>query len=176
MEKLTFNYILIQLIGFCAMAFGILSFQAKRRNTILLMQMTASILWAVQYLLLGAYTGVALNLVSIFRNLFFTKKGKSRLVDSRLFPIAVMTVFFIAGIATYDGAISLFPTAAMMISTIALYITEERSIRLLSLLVSPLWLIYNIKTGALAGAICETITLISIIVALIRYRKVKSQN
>ena len=165
----------IQAIGFLAMALGISSYQCKTRKGILLMQLSASVLWIVQFLFLKSYAGAMLNGVAIVRNLLFSFKGKYKWADSLMLPAFVMVLFAAAGLYTYtlEGLISIIPTVAMLLSTVALYITNEKVIRILSLFVSPPWLIYDAISGSDAGVLCESFMIISIIVAMIRYRDKK---
>lgn len=165
--------ILIQLIGFAAMTLGILSYQAKRRNTILLMQMLGSILWSIQFYGLGAYTGMALNAVVILRNTLYAQRGKRAWAECPLLPACIMAAFLLAGVLTWEGPISLLPMVAMIISTVALYIKDERRIRLLSLFVSPPWLIYDALCFSLGGVLTEVFTIVSILIALWRFKHKK---
>ena len=94
-----------------------------------------------------------------------------------MLPAFVMVLFAAAGVYTYtlEGIISIIPTAAMLLSTVALFITKEKIIRILSLFVSPPWLIYDALSGSVAGVLCESFVIISIIVAMIRYRENKKE-
>ena len=168
----TFGQIIVQAIGFVAMALGISSFQRKERNSILTFQMSASVLWMIQFILLGGYTGAMQNAIAIFRAFFYSKKDKWKFVSSYATPALFIAAFVCAGLITFrdEGFIILLPVIAMTISTVALYFDNENTIRYLSLLVSPLWLIYNLRVGTIAGVICESITICSIIISLIRYR------
>lgn len=174
--KITFGDVLIQLIGFAAMALGIFSFQMKKRNGILILQTVAGFLWGLQFFFLGKYTGAALNGVSVARNILYSFKEKHKWARSKLLPAAVITAFFLSGIFTYDGIISLCPTAAMIISSVALFISDEKKIRILSLFVSPLWLIYDAASFSIAGVISEIFTLTSIFIALYRFKKVPEKD
>ena len=167
-----FGQIIVQSIGFVAMALGIASFQRKKRNSIIAFQMSASSLWMLQFILLGGYTGAIQNGIAIVRGAFFAQKDRLRWVSSRITPAIFITAFIIAGIFTFgaEGPITLLPVAAMIIQTVALFCNNENRIRYLSLMVSPLWLIYDFRTGTVAGVICESFTICSIIISLIRFR------
>lgn len=163
--------IFVQILGICAMALGIGSFQAKKRNGILFMQLSASVLWMTHFFLLGKYTGAALNCAAVARNSVYMQKERFPWVRSAAVPIATAVVFVLCGIFTWDGIMSLFPTAAMVLSSVSLYITDEKKIRIISLFVSPLWLIYDAWSFSVGGVIAESFTIISILLALWRFRK-----
>ena len=62
--------------------------------------------------------------------------------------------------------LDLLPVAGVILQTVALCLTKEKHIRLLSLAGSPFWMIYNIQAGSVAvvGDIwCMTALSISII-------------
>lgn len=159
-----------QLVGWMAMVFIVLSFQAKHRQRIILLILVGSIAWAAHFLLIGAYTGALLNLIGAARAFAFYKYGGS---DSRSPWLlwGFITLFLVAGIATWQGPISILPTLGMMISNIALWQRNEQRIRLLILLVSPLWLAYNVLSGSLPGVLNECFVTSSVLIALWRYRK-----
>ena len=172
--NITLFDIFVQLLGFGAMALGICSYQAKTRRGILLMQLSAAALWTSQFFFLGKYTGTALNLVLIVRNLVYMQKDKHAWVRSKYVPIITAAAFILCGIFTWEGFMSVFPTAAMVLSSISLYITEERKIRIISLFVSPLWLIYDAWSFSIGGTVSEIFTIISILIAMWRFRKKKT--
>lgn len=159
----------IQAIGFVAMAVGILSYQAKKRNSILFLQIISSSIWAIQFILLGAYTGAFMNLIGVARNIIYSKKDKISAFNSSLVPIIISAFFIFGGVFTYSGFLSILPVVAMIISSFALYSTEERKIRLLSLFVSPPWLIYDAISGSIPGVINELFTICSILIAVFRF-------
>ena len=167
-----YGQILVQLIGFFAMALGILSFQRKKRSAIIGFQMSASVLWTTQFIFLGGYTGAMQNFIAIIRGAVLTQKGKYRWVSSYVTLGCIMLAFIASGFITFrmEGARTLIPIAANLFQTVALYSDKEKTIRLLSLFVCPLWLIYDILTGSIAGIFCECFGIASIVIALWRFR------
>ncbi|MBQ8350421.1 MAG: YgjV family protein [Clostridia bacterium] len=178
LSTIDWGFVGIQLIGFVAMGLGIGSFQAKRRTTILTIQISASVLWCLQFFLLNSPAGLINNVLGIARNTVYSQKERWVWVRSIFVPIGFMAAFVAAGIYTYtlEGLISLLPTVAMIIQTAAYYITNEKILRICSLFVSPLWLIYDAIQLSAAGVLCESFTIISIIIALIRYREKREKT
>lgn len=172
-SALDFGFIGIQLIGFVAMGLGIGSYQARRRSTILTIQISASALWCLQFFLLSSWAGLINNALGMVRNAIYTQKGRWAWVRTPFAPLAFIVLVIAAGLFSFslEGPISLLPMVAMIIQTVAYSITNERTIRICSLFVSPLWLIYDAIQLSAAGVICESLTIISIIVALIRFHQ-----
>jgi hypothetical protein len=57
----------------------------------------------------------------------------------------------------------------MTSSNIAFFKDDARSVRLLGFITSPAWLIYDVFHLTIGGILTETFSLISIVVALVRY-------
>ena len=74
-----FDFI-VQVIGFLAIAMNILAVQFNSHWKIMFFKSLGSFLFALQYLLLGAFTGMAMDIIGVIRNFIFAgnvKKGKS---------------------------------------------------------------------------------------------------
>ena len=50
---------------------------------------------------------------------------------------------------------------------------NETKIRLITFPSSPCWLLFNITTGSIAGAVTECIVMCSLIIAIVRYDVLK---
>ncbi len=160
--------ILIQLIGVLGIVASIVSFQCKKRKNILLFRTLNEMLFAVQYIFLGAYTGAAMNIVGCLRNVIFQKQnGRDR--KSRLSVALFCMAFILFGILAWDGGKSLLIIAAKVLSTVAYGNSNTTVTRVLILFTSSGWLIYNVLVFSVAGALCEAITLCSVIVGIVRF-------
>ena len=96
--------IAIQIIGFIGALLAIISFQSNRHGVIMALKTASETVFAVQLMLLGAYTGVAMNIIGSVRNLIFAalvKKGKS--TTPWIIVFSVLTVVF--GVLTWAGPI-----------------------------------------------------------------------
>ena len=74
-----------------------------------------------------------------------------------------------SGIYTYENGWSLLPIAGSVLSTVALWMKDPKKIRLISLLVGPCWIVYNLVHGAHTGALNEVLAMSSIILGLVRH-------
>lgn len=63
-----------QLVGIIAMAFNIGSFQCKKNKNLLLALGTGSLLFSVNYVLLGAFASAGFNMMNILRSAFAINK------------------------------------------------------------------------------------------------------
>ncbi len=164
-------FIIAQIIGFFAMGFAIGSYQLKNRVSIILAQNFSNAFWVIQYLLLGAYSAVVVNVIAIIRNAVYSLRGKYKFADSIWVPVFSAVAFIISGIFTYETPFDILPCVAMVLASFAFFMKNEVYIRYLSLTVAAPWVVFSAYSGSIAGVLSDSITFISIIVAIIRYRK-----
>jgi len=163
--------ILGQIVSIVGMALTVLSFQLKTRKQILLFQSLGSSLWLLSYLLLGTWAGVYINGFFIVRNvIFYFRKDKKWAQSIVWLPIMVVASIG-AGALGYQTPWDLLPIVGAVIGTFSMYMSNENMLRLLKLGESPCWLVYNCSIPNIGGIICELCSLTSLVVGLIRYRK-----
>lgn len=160
--------ILNQIIGIAAMIFSVFSFQMNKHKQIMIMQIIATSLFGLQYFLLGAYTGMAVDIVGVIRGIVFYNKDK-KWASGNIWIMIFITMFIISGIFTWQGPSSLLMTGAMILNTFSFSFTKPKLVRSTILVSSPLILIYNIITGSIGGIINEICVEISSIVGMLRY-------
>lgn len=159
--------IIAQIIGLIGSAVMILSYQIKKPKSFILVQGLGGTLFAINFFMLGAYTGALLNGINILRSLLMTKVKKHR----QLVPIFLIAIYIVATIFTYNGLISIAVLIAQSVGTISFYINNDKIMKLSSLIVvSPLWLVHNIVTRSIGGVLCEAVSIVSLIVYIIRTR------
>ena len=159
--------IIIQLIGGLGIIASIISFQCKKHNSILLFRTLNEFIFAIQYFFLGAYTGMAMNLVGCVRNIIFTKQilqNKKTTITTIIFGF----MFLLFGIFTWQGMKSILIIVAKVLSTIAYGNKNTTVVRGIIFVTCSSWLIYNYCVFSMAGVLCEAFTLISLIIGVIR--------
>ncbi|MCQ2484476.1 MAG: YgjV family protein [Clostridia bacterium] len=161
-----FNFI-AQLIGYVGLLSSFIAFQCKKHRNLMIFKTGNEVLFAIQYLMLASYTGMAMNTISSVRNIIFAylvSKNKSTLP----FQIAFSVLFIVFGIITWNDIISLAVITAKIITTVIYGIKNTRVARFATIPVSSFWLIYNIQCSSQAGVLCEVFSLVSVISAIIR--------
>ena len=171
LKDITFWDVLVQGIGICAAVLGVSSFQGKTQKQIVLLQLLANILWALHFLLLGAWAGGILNAIAIFRGIVFYFRTDKKWARSPVW-YAVFGILFIGAAAFSwifeDGAWALLPLAGMLLTTVSLALSDPFRVRAFTSLASPCWLIYNAVNGSIPGVITESFAICSIIVGILR--------
>ncbi len=170
--------IIAQVVSIAAMAFNILSYQRKTQRGIITFQFFGSGLFAVSFLMLGSVMGMLMNIVCVARAIVY--RERERLHSDHI----LWLFFFIAlSVTTYILSFTVFgtepsaknliveflPVIGMSVSTVSFRMKGGRAIRFLGLINSPAWLIYNIFAFSIGAILCETISLISIVVGIFRF-------
>jgi hypothetical protein len=162
-----------QAVGFVAMALLVSSFQMKTRRGILKVQLVSECFWVLHYFLLGAYTGMALNVVAAARCYVYGQRETKKWADKNFVPV----VFFIFAVFTcaftWSGPVSLLPTASICLNSFVLWSKKPRFIRFFSAPGCACWLVFNYLSGSYAGVLTEILDLVSIAAAILRYDVLK---
>lgn len=158
------------IIGLLAVACFLLSYQMKKRKGIILLNATSRALYILQYILLGAFDGAALDVSGIVASILAGKKDVPLIKKHlKLFVIGIDLIIIASGLIFYRNIFSLFPIVGVLLHTSAFWLEREKHIRLVSLLGSPFWLVFNITSGAYGSAIGDTLSIVSILIAIFRY-------
>jgi len=165
---------LAQGIGLIGMALVFIAFQQNKKEKILWIQASAAISFAVHFFMLGAWTGMSMNLLEIPRNVIFACEHEKR--KQMLLTMLFIALFVILGIFTWESPMSMFPISAMSLSTIVFSLRKPSYIRFFGLPVSAFWLAYNIISMSVAGVLTESFCLLSIIIAIFRFDVLKKKD
>lgn len=172
--------IIAQIIGIIAMMFNILSYQGKKQQTVMLLQLLGSAFFSINFLLLGAAVGGILNIIAVIRAVVFIFRDKFNADSSFWFAafIASYIAVYILNFTVFGKEPTVFnlitellPVIGMVAINIGYKLKDSAGIRKCGLISSPSWLIYNIAAGSWGAIICETFTLISIFVGMLRHDK-----
>ena len=164
MEKIAF------IVGIAAVIFYFTGYLQRKRKYIIAFNVTARVLYILQYILLGAFEGAVLDIAGIVSSVLAQKKDKSFIKKHiKLFVVGVNLLIVIMGLFVYKNVFSLLPIIGVLLHTSAFWITDEKKIRIVSFLGSPFWLVYNIVSHAYGSCVGDVLSMISIVVSMIRY-------
>lgn len=170
-----FYFIVAQIFGALALTILIISLQKNSKTKLLLYQSISSLLYALQYLFLNAYTGCFMNLICMIRNIIFNQYPKKRPPVYWLIITIVLMIFFSS--LSYTGVISFLPMIAVILYSIALWHGNLTVIRTTEIISCSLYILYNIKVLAITGLIATIIELVGAIVAVYKFDiKKKKEN
>ena len=166
-----------QILGILAVILFLLSFQFKKRGNIIAVNLLSRVFYICQYLLLGAFEGAVLDLSGALSSLLAKHKRKKCVARfGKAVPILATVAVTAVGLAFYKNIYSLFAVIGIILETVALWMSKEKSIRVISFAAAPFWMIYNLANTAYGSAIGNVLAMISIVSALVRYRKSADEN
>lgn len=194
------NDIVIQAIGFVAIAMNLIAVQFNKYHKIILFKTLGSGLFVLQYFMFAffkddatAYIGMFMDGVGIFRNIIFSNNIRNnRPNKNAVIVFSILTFLFglysiifawnetVNKITFTDNQvlitliiifISILAVVAKLISTISYSIKNPHTIRILNIPTSICWIVYNLMVFSIAGVISDSMTLVSVIIAEIRFRK-----
>lgn len=178
--ELTLTYIMSQVFTIIMYLLLAVSYYAKDRKKILILSFLSLVANALAYVLLEAYTGLAMCIVAFVRNIIFMidekKNGHSDNITKK--DIILLVIFYIliivSTIFTYEGPLSLLSVIATMTYTYSVWQKKTNVYKFLGIPVGILWVLYNIYVKSIFGVILEGMLLIASITGYITEIKGKS--
>lgn len=176
-SEMTVTYILSQVSIIINYLFLVITYQSKSRKNILIYNFGALIATGISYICLSAYSGLAMVVVAIIRNVIFIidekKNGKSNKNGTKDYIILAIlyTISIISAIFTYDGILSMMSVIATMLYTYSVWQKNTKIYKALGIPIGIMWIIYNIYIFSIFGIILEVVLVISSIIGYIRENK-----
>ncbi len=170
------GYIIGQILGGIAVILGFISFQQKSAKRIVCVEIVTSVVFAIHYTLLGAFTATALNAIAIVQCVSYYIRNQKG-AKAPWMPYVFSSLMLIAGIITWADWRSVFIIAGLVAYSISIALPNAQLIRDIMFIKSPLCLTYDILFLSIGG-ICYEITVItSLILGTIRYyRDLKAEK
>lgn len=161
-------YWIAQGFGILGLLVMVISLFQKNKDRMLGYVAFNGIFFGIEYLLLGAYSGMFSNFFGIFRTYISKEKEKHKNLNKWYILLFFIIGYAIIGFISFDGKIvSLLPIIAEIIYVIALWQKDVKKIRIGTLLMVILWLIYDIFVKAYPSMITDLIVMSSTIVAIV---------
>ena len=171
--------IIIQALGVIGVLASIAAYQCNEHKKLMILRTVNESFFAAQYFLLGAFTGMAMNIIGCIRNIIFAKRVEAN-KSTTVWRIVFSIIFSIFIILTWSGFKSLLSGFAKVMSTVAYGSKNTAFVRIMCFFTSICWFIYNFCVKSYAGCVCEALTICSVLIGIIRidipkYTKVKKQ-
>ena len=163
------------IVGLCAVFFGFLSYQFRRRGGIIACSVVSRVLYVAQYVLLGAFEGAVMDLSAIPASMLAARKHTPFVQKHRtIWWLAGNVAVVLIGWIFWENMVSLFAIVGVLFEINALWMTKEKYIRLISLCSLPFWMAYNVLCGAWGSVVGNVLMVISIFTALYRHDRTKA--
>ncbi len=164
-------------VGIVAVVIFLLSYQQKTRKGIVTCNIISRVLYIVQYILLFAFEGAVLDVAGTVAS-FLAQKRDTPFIKKHLKAVITATNIgiIVCGLLLYKNVFSLLPIIGVLLHTGAFWLTNEKHIRIVSLIGSPFWFVYNFASGAYGSSIGDALSMVSIIIAIVRYDILKQKS
>ena len=161
-----------QLFGLVAVAISFVAYQMSTQKKILIMNMLVTIAIMINYALIGAVTGMILNIVCVVRNIIFINRDK-KIFSSPVWPYIFAVIMLIAGLVTWQDWRTIFMICALVINSVCLSLKNAQHIRYSLLITCPLVMLYDILVHSYGGIVYEGMSIASAVIGIIRFRQQK---
>ena len=171
------HIIIGQVFGVVAPIVTFLSYQVNSKKKLLILQTAATVATCLSYLLLGASSGFALNVVCILRNvLFFFQNSKS--TANRISAVVLALIMGGLAVLSWEGPISLLLAVALAVNTVFLSFGDPQLLRFSIFATSTMVLFYNvfIPTPSIGGIFNESVALVAAAVGTVTFFRKKKKK
>ena len=177
------NEIIATVIGIIAVIIYLLGYLQKKRKHIILFNVISRMLYILQYMLLGAFAGAALDIAGAISSILAERKNSIPFIKkhTKLFVIIIDAIIVVIGVVLtiLGDKFGILSLIGVLLHTSAFWIDDEKTIRRVSFLGSPFWFAYNFLSRAYPSCIGDLLSMVSIGVAMVRYgdfKKNKEEN
>ena len=158
------------IVGLAAVFFFLLSYQFPKRRAIIACNVVSRVLYILQYLLLFAFEGAAMDISAIPSSVLAARKHTPFVQKHKVAVVFGVNAFVVViGVLFWRDWLSWVPVVGVLLETNALWMTREKHIRWFSLAALPFWLFYNLRCGAYGAALGNVLVVGSILSAMFRY-------
>lgn len=168
MELLLDNFVLGQIAGFLALALCVLAVMSKDDDRLLAVLILGNIAFAVQFALFGAWVASAISALIILR-IYLARRFPRHLGAALTMVLATAAV----AAATWQGPADLFPLAAGVVGTIAMFMFRGIPMRLGLVLAGLCWIITNAMIGSVGALAAEALILLTNLATIIRLARAR---
>jgi hypothetical protein len=172
--EITTAFIIAQVFGLLASLTLIASVQFKKKEHILILTIVNSILFTISFIFLEAFSGAAVcALGALISAVIFIVEKLGRRVNWLLIVIFALAELA-ALVLTFKTPWDVVPIVGTGFWLASLLQRDENRLRWLMMVNFVAWIIYGIVTTAYTSIIADIFSIISTIIALVRYRNKKS--
>lgn len=154
----------------------VMSVQFKSKKNILITQIGASLCYLTVYVIKGAWSGVAIEVLEELKDVVFINIEK----HGKKIPMFILTLFLLSlvvvSVIFYDGIFSLLPLVINIMLFVSTYFKDPKAIRWVMLFAGIMWGIYNFYLHAYIILIGNLLEVVSAIISIIRFKDNKGKK
>lgn len=158
-------------IGVLAIILQIATFQMESRKKILFWATLSKLGWLSYFVLQGDFISGVPNMIAVMSNFVFGYRGKYRWAESRWWLVFFLAFTGITSCLTFQTWKDIFPLGACLLSLVSFFMMDENKLRTLSFFTLCVFLCNSASKGYIVSLTADITGLLSIIIAMIRYKK-----
>lgn len=151
------------LLGLLVMIVGLFAHEKQKMLRYVVLN---GMFFSVEYLLLGAFSGMGSNLFGIARTVMCMRKESDSRFDKKWLLALIAGVYALIGVGSYAGPISVLPILAEEIYVLSMWQSKVSVIRTGTAVMVVLWFIYDVVVAAYPSAVCDGIVFISTLASI----------
>ena len=159
---------LIDGLGILGIITTIAVYQQKTQKRLLLCKLTTDTIWILHYWLLGAYSAIAITIVSILRSIVLLN-AKRRWAQSRYWLWIFLGATVALSLTAWQNAYSALMLFSSVLAIIGYWLGRPFMARLLSIPAAASSLIYNWAYHSREGIVSSMFIILSSIVGILRH-------
>ena len=161
------NLLISQIVGFCAFIIFVISLQQVSKKKILFLQIFSFGMYALEYLIINAYSGMLIFIINIIRSIIFYKISDNMSNNKWIFTIFII-ISIVCGKIVYKNIFDILPIIASILTVIFTWQSSTKVLRLGQISICICWIIYDIFVSLYMGIFTELLIIFSTIFALLR--------
>lgn len=169
LENIFFENPIWQIIWLIAFILWVIAFLHKKDKNLYIWIMVAQICWVIHFLFIWLYIWAFVNIIWILRS-FVALKYK----HVKQFIFIFIFFYLIIGFLDYNTIVDIFPVLAWILWTLAFLYFSWLKWRIILLVCSSLWLIYNYIWDSIGWVVTEIFMIISWLITI--FRLIKNKN
>ncbi len=162
------------IFGAFGVAANVIIYQQESGKKLLLWKLLSDILWMIQYLCLGAFSGAAIAAVGIIRETVFLNQSK-KWAQGKGWLLLFLVLSLVSAVFTWKSIFSILPAFASALSVFSFWKNKPTLARSLAFPISVSMLTYDIFCGSYLGIANEIFTLVSAFIGVLRNRKSETE-
>ncbi len=175
-SEITSVFLFTQAVGVLTTVIAIITAQLKKIVPVMIGEVLQNGLTALCYILLGGFSGSYICIIAIFQTVVSALYARKEQAVPKQITLGFLVLYIAASVYTYASPIDIIPGACAVLFAIAIAQKKLFGYRVFKATNSFLWVVYDLSVGAYTTMFNHMLLLISLIVAMIRYRGTTEEN
>lgn len=137
------NLLISQIVGFCAFVIFVISLQQVSKKKILFLQIFSFGMYALEYLIINAYSGMVIFIINIIRSIIFYKISDNGSNNKWIFAIFII-ISLVCGKIVYKNIFDILLIIASILTVMFTWQSSTKVLRLGQIGICTCWIIYDI--------------------------------